>query len=187
MPLIKTTSTTQGETHLVSWHSVCLEFRESCTLSTAHDWTLLGVHGVRGDQHMHALHCVYSLWQGRGTAASSIAPCICIQTSSTSSHTPLPLFVLVFREEDSGSQSPMCSVVLQYTCTCMWAQVVGKLLFFSWRLIICVAMDVVCALPSHARGNIIFTNEVTFYLLLNGNSNFGSLLPNREWHRKIAV
>ncbi len=51
----------------------------------------------------------------------------------------------------------------------------------------CMAMDVVCALPSHTRGNIIFTDGVTFYLLLSGNSNFGSFLPIRGWHRKIAV
>lgn len=136
---------------------------------------------------MHALHCVYNIWLGRGAAASSTSPGICIQINSTSSHTPLLLFVLVLREENGGSSSPMCSLVLQYTCTCMWAQVVGKLFFFPLRLTICVAMDVVCSLPSHAEGNIIFTDGVAFYLLLNGNSDFGSFFPNRGWQRKIAV
>lgn len=59
--------------------------------------------------------------------------------------------------------------------------------FFFEVNYLCMAMDVVCALPSHTRGNIIFTDGVTFYLLLSGNSNFRSFLPIRGWHRKIAV
>lgn len=66
---------------------------------------------------------------------------------------------------------------------------VGKLLvcifFCFFRLIICVAMDVVYALPSHARGNIIFRDGVTFYRLPTGNSNFSSFC--RRWHRKIIL
>ena len=41
-------------------------------------------------------------------------------------------------------------------------------------------MDVVCVLPSHAQGNIIFTDGVTFYLQLNVNCNLGSFSPPVE-------
>lgn len=47
-------------------------------------------------------------------------------------------------------------------------------------LIICVAVDVACALPRHAWGNIIFTDGVTFYLPINGNSNFGSFVASES-------
>lgn len=62
------------------------------------------------------------------------------------------------------------------------------LLFFFFEVnYLCMATDGFSDLPSPTQGNIIFTDGVTFYLPLTGNSNFGSFLPIRGWHRKITA
>ena len=124
------TSCREGEAHWVSWHSVCLEW-ELCTLSAAHCGSAWCTLSTRGSAHA-CMPCALFTACGWGAVQQPhpTSPGICTQTSSTSSHTPLLLFVLVFREEDGGAQGIVYPVVLQYTCTCMCPQGVGKLLCF---------------------------------------------------------
>lgn len=91
----------------------------------------------------HARRCVYSLWPGRGASASS---------TTGKPAVPVATFLSSCLFWSSGRRTVSEARVICGSAAHVNVHVSasgGKVVFFFVFVFLCMAMDVVCALPSH--------------------------------------